>query len=196
MEAASMHGSRYCDNPYKTEMIDVLKIVQLAAPSPKHNRVVVNITQILGRHFKGKSCQVFAEGVEVHLFNDDDYVMPDLLVLCDPNKIKDNGIYGSPDLIAEVLSPSTANMDRGRKKELYAKAGVKEYWIVDHNAKSVEVHVLDNEQYVLDYVYYVFNDYDFEGMTEEKKESFRFTIISPAFPELSIELSEVFEHIR
>jgi Uma2 family endonuclease len=52
-------------------------------------------------------------------------------VVCDKNKIEDKGIFGAPDFIVEILSPSSAEMDTKRKMELYEKAGVREYWIVD-----------------------------------------------------------------
>ena len=70
-----------------------------------------------------------------------------------------NGIHGVPDLIVEVLSHGTEKKDRGYKKDLYEKCGVREYWLVDTENQTVEVYLLKNEKFVLDEVYKVFPDY-------------------------------------
>lgn len=67
-------------------------------------------------------------------------VQPDLSVICDKSKFSQGAYKGSPDLVAEVLSPSTAHRDRDDKLNLYRKAGVKEYWIVDPHYQTVEVY--------------------------------------------------------
>ena len=75
------------------------------------------------------------------------------MIVCDPNIRKKDGIHGAPDLVVEVLSPSTAHNDRFRKKEIYAKAGVKEYWIVDPLNCIIEVYLNQNSDLVLDRLY-------------------------------------------
>ena len=69
-------------------------------------------------------------------------MIPDVSVVCDKNIIKKNGIYGAPDLIVEVLSPSTLKYDWNYKFNLYEAAGVREYWIVDPKAKIVNIFLL------------------------------------------------------
>ena len=63
--------------------------------------------------------------------NDQTFVEPDISVICDPDKLSDRGCEGAPDLVIEVVSPSSRRMDYIRKMALYADAGVREYWIVD-----------------------------------------------------------------
>jgi Uma2 family endonuclease len=70
------------------------------------------------------------------------------VVICDSSKINDRGCNGAPDLIIEILSPSTVRQDRVLKFHKYLEAGVLEYWIVDPEGKTVQVHILDNGHYI------------------------------------------------
>jgi Uma2 family endonuclease len=70
-------------------------------------------------------------------------VQPDVLVVCDPDKVKSRGIFGAPDLIIEILSPSSGRRDRWDKKALYEKYGVKEYLLFDPDGKYAEQYVLE-----------------------------------------------------
>ena len=74
-------------------------------------------------------------------------VQPDLLVVCDPEKVDRQGVHGAPDLVLEILSPSTRRSDRLTKHLLYQRAGVREYWIVDPATRSVAVHLLEAQHY-------------------------------------------------
>lgn len=76
-------------------------------------------------------------------------VIPDVTVVCDPQKLDSVGCKGAPDLIAEVLSPSNRRHDRFTKFNLYQRAGVREYWIVDPDDKSVQVFLLEEGRYTL-----------------------------------------------
>jgi len=87
--------------------------------------------------------------------------LPDIKIVCDRNKITKNEIRGAPDLIAEVLSPRTRRKDISEKKDLYEKHGVREYWIVNTENKTVEVYILNNGKFILDNVY--------EKIDEEEK---------------------------
>ena len=75
---------------------------------------------------KGRACIPFGDGVLVHLTDEDKFV-PDVMVVCDRNKIKPDGVYGAPDLVVEVLSPSTVKNDKGYKKSIYESSGIPEY---------------------------------------------------------------------
>ena len=70
-------------------------------------------------------------------------------VVCDPDKVKPDGIHGAPDLVVEVLSPSTARNDRTRKAEVYAACGVREYWLVLPKEKQVEIYLPEGSAFVL-----------------------------------------------
>jgi Uma2 family endonuclease len=74
-------------------------------------------------------------------------VQPDILVVCDQGKIKEDGIYGAPDFIAEILSPSTAYKDMSVKLKLYERSGVREYWMVNPDTGSVFRYTLKNGLY-------------------------------------------------
>lgn len=121
------------------------------SPTPKHQDVVDELTAEFKMFLRGKKCMAFSAPMDVCLFADKntktgdilDWVQPDLFVVCDRNKIGDKSIFGVPDLVIEVLSPSTARNDRLIKFNSYEKAGVKEYWIVDPYNMSVEVYILD-----------------------------------------------------
>lgn len=74
-------------------------------------------------------------------------VEPDITVVCDPSKLDDIGCKGAPDLVMEILSPSTQRHDKLTKFNLYQRAGVPEYWIVDPTNRSVQVFVLEDGHY-------------------------------------------------
>lgn len=80
---------------------------------------------------------------------EENVVQPDLCVICDENKIDEKGCNGAPDLIIEVLSPSSSTMDLKDKRQLYQKTGVLEYWVVDPFDGIVHVFVMDeNGEYI------------------------------------------------
>lgn len=111
------------------------------SPSPRvpHQRIVGRLYALLERFLEGKSCEVFIspidvfplDGKEARADDDDDTVVqPDIVVVCDPGTIQDDGIHGAPDLVVEILSDSTAYKDLTEKKALYETCGVSEYWII------------------------------------------------------------------
>ncbi len=84
-------------------------------------------------------------------------VQPDVYVICDKSKVVDGRLFGAPDFIAEILSPSTAKKDTGIKAAKYAAAGVREYWIVDSRRERIIVYILNEEGYY-DISLYTFED--------------------------------------
>ncbi|OHD40966.1 MAG: hypothetical protein A2015_17370 [Spirochaetes bacterium GWF1_31_7] len=110
------------------------------APSPgtTHQGLSSVIHGELYQYLKNKPCRVFFE-LDVVL-SEGDVVKPDIIVVCDKTKIKDKHISGAPDLIVEILSPSTAKKDKNDKYALYKSSGVKEYWIVDPHNQVIDVH--------------------------------------------------------
>ena len=121
---------------------------------------------------------------------ENDHVIPDAMIICNKDIIQKNGIHGAPDLVVEVLSPGTAKNDRGYKKDLYEKCGVKEYWIVEPDARSIEVYLLVNGKYILDEVYAVFPDY--MVLTEEDRTRFHNSIPVSLYQDFSISLEDIF----
>jgi len=143
------------ENDVCAEVINGEIIGMSPSPTPKHQDVVDELTAEFKMFLRGKECMAFSAPIDVCLFADKetkidkivDWVQPDLLVVCDKTKIDDKNIYGAPDLVVEVLSPSTARNDRLIKFNSYEKAGVKEYWIVDPYNMSVEIYTLDRVSY-------------------------------------------------
>jgi Uma2 family endonuclease len=139
-----------------SEMVELIKgkIVKMSpAPSSSHQRVSTGLTGEFYNFLKGKPCQVFAAPFDVRLTrvkNEKEItsvVQPDLCVICDPTKIDEQGCLGAPEMIIEILSPSTTRKDVHDKFELYQEAGVLEYWIVSPNDKIVDVFLLENDTY-------------------------------------------------
>lgn len=126
-----------------------------AAPSWQHQAVSGQLLKQFLMYLDGKPCQAFSAPFDLRLSEsgkrDEDatqIVQPDILVVCDKKGLKGTGYYGIPDLVVEVISPSTVKMDRIIKFNQYEKAGIKEYWIVEPDAKLVSVFVLqDNNRY-------------------------------------------------
>lgn len=137
------------------EIIDGIAYMQ-AAPSPNHQRVSGELYRQFATYLLDKTCEVYPAPFCVRLTKGNEkrnedvrkVVEPDVTVVCDKSKIDDKGCNGAPDLIVEVMSPTTAKMDKLIKFNKYETAGVKEYWIVDPNAKLVDVFVLQkNKRY-------------------------------------------------
>lgn len=118
------------------------------APTINHQQICQNIAVIFGNFFKDKSCRPFVAPTDVKL-SETDVVQPDNFVVCNQDIIKKDCIEGVPDLIVEILSPSTELKDRNIKRDLYQRTGVKELWFVSSVYAYVEVFVLENKGYRL-----------------------------------------------
>ena len=128
------------------------RLVMMATPTLNHNIVSGNVYHTFGDYLRGKPCMPFHDNTKVFLEKDERYI-PDVMVVCDRDKLRRKGVYGAPDLVVEVLSPATRRNDRGRKKDVYEKHGVREYWIIDPKGQSVEQYVLENGRFVLRDIY-------------------------------------------
>jgi Uma2 family endonuclease len=140
------------DEDFRAELLDG-EIVMMAPPLRVHQEIVSELFFQIKSYLKGKKCKVYPAPFAVRLFpiknrSDDTVFQPDIVVVCDPEKLDDRGCNGPPDLVIEIISPSTAKYDRVYKLRKYQKAGVREYWIVDPETKSVQVFVLEDGRYV------------------------------------------------
>lgn len=183
----------YQDDHTIIEKINGQKVLMSPRPATRHSRAAGRIYGIFFQFLRKKRCEAFFEH-EVHL-DDENVFVPDVLIICDKNKIKANWIDGAPDLVVEVLSPSTTINDRGIKKDVYERSGVKEYWIVDPRAKSIEVHYLKDGRLVLDHVYMIFPPEEWERMTEEQRAAARLSVKVSLYDDLLVDVREVFEDI-
>lgn len=145
------------DEP-RYEIIDGIPYMQ-AAPSRQHQRIVTQLTGELYAFLKGKTCEVYTAPFDVRLSaakDEEEYyvVQPDISVVCDNRKLDDKGCKGAPDLIVEVLSPSTWQRDRIEKLNQYQKHGVKEYLLIYPNEKILEQYLLEeNGTYRTPFIY-------------------------------------------
>ena len=143
------------------ELIDG-RIYMMAAPAIKHQRIAGFIYRKLGDYLNGKPCEPFISPVDVVLFEkknkwdkSQNVFEPDVFVVCDPEKISEERIYGAPDFIVEIVSPSNSERDYYYKCRLYMQYGVKEYWIVNPETKNILVYINGEEVKTHNYT---FND--------------------------------------
>lgn len=126
--------------------------VMMAPPSRVHQKISGEIFRQIANYLEGKTCEVYPAPFGVRLFEKDGdtpddvdtLVEPDISVVCDKNKLDKNGCKGAPDMVVEILSPSTLRHDHFVKLGLYQRAGVQEYWIVSPENKTVQVYTLNN----------------------------------------------------
>jgi len=157
------------------------------APNLDHQDISRRINRKLDQYFIKSSCSLFYAPVDVVLFdkkksvekNQEIYtvVQPDLFVVCDAEKIADGKkCVGAPDLVIEILSPGNSEKEMNIKYKLYEEAGVQEYWLVYPAEKSINIFVLEKDQFI--------------GL---KPYSETEILKSKIFPDLEIDLNEVFE---
>ena len=175
------------------ETINGREYLMSPRPASRHLRTASNIHGLFWQFLRGKRCEAFFEP-DVFL-DEETNVVPDVVIVCDKDKIKYNGIHGAPDLVVEVLSPSTAARDRGIKKAAYEKAGVKEYWIVDPSVKSVEVYHLQEGRLELFDVFLVYPPEEWERMNEEERAKARLPVKVSLYDDLLVDVREVFENV-
>ncbi|MFZ8786239.1 Uma2 family endonuclease [Thermocrinis sp.] len=117
-------------------------LIMSPAPSYSHQRTVGKVFLKLSRLLEEKGQgEVLISSIDVYL-DEKNVFQPDIVVLLKEGKAKveEKGIFGPPDVVVEILSPSTAYYDLIVKKEVYERAGVKEYWILDPNRKTFEIY--------------------------------------------------------
>ncbi len=177
------------------ELINGKVVVMSPSPAIKHNFIAGNIYNIFANYLYGKNCTPFSDGVDVYLTSQDVFI-PDVMIVCDPDKIKDDGIYGAPDLVVEVLSPSTAKNDRFYKKEVYEACGVREYWLVDPNNKTVEQYLLTDGKFMIKEIYAVHPDYYLNKLTDEERTAIPTKFKCSLYDDLTIKLADVFYRVK
>ena len=175
---------------WKTELVQGREIAMSPA-SIRHIAIQRNLGGIIWQFLRGKKCQVMMEAEVV--FDEDNKFIPDLIVVCDPDKIKKNHIEGAPDFVVEVLSPSTRRRDITTKKEIYEKYGVKEYWIISPKDEAIEVYILRDGRYELDGVYHNFDEEDWAALSEAEKAEQQLSLKISLYSDLEIQVKEVFE---
>jgi Uma2 family endonuclease len=166
------------------EKVEIIKgkLFKMAMPTEKHQRISGNLHGLLWSYLRGKKCKVYHPPFDVRLekpphqrkITDKSIytvVQPDITVVCDMEKVDTKGCMGAPDMIIEILSPSTGAKDLKDKKEVYEFSGVKEYWIVSPEDETLTVFLLNEQgKYVFDNYYanidvvkvHIFDDFDID----------------------------------
>ncbi len=188
LEAATKEKYTYGDyltwpDEERWELIDGVPYNMTPAPSRAHQDISRELMLQLAVYLKDKNCQVYAAPFDVRLPKGDEederietVVQPDLVVVCDENKLDERGCKGAPDLVIEILSPYTAGKDMKIKRDLYERVGVLEYWLADPTNKTLQVYKIGNDgKYGPPQVY----------TTEEE-------VKVEIFPDLGIDLTRVF----
>ncbi len=137
----------------RAELIDG-EMFMMATPTLTHQDLLMQMSVDIGlyiREHRGK-CKVLPAPFAVYIKNDErNYVEPDISVICNPDRLDEKGCHGAPDWAVEILSPSSRYMDRVRKLALYEAAGIREYWIVDPQQKSVTVYNFERKSEPVQY---------------------------------------------
>ena len=141
-------------------------VYDMASPSQEHQTISMELSTVLNTYIRGKkgSCRVFHAPFDVKLSEQPlTIVQPDLMIVCDKDKLDGKRCNGAPDFIIEIVSPGNPADDYIRKLYYYKNAGVREYWIVDPRRKNVTINFFEcnmlNVQYSFDSVIKV-NIYD------------------------------------
>ena len=160
----------------RAELIDG-ELYMLATPNRIHQRLVKEFTYLIEDYIRSKNgdCEVYPAPFAVFLnANNEIYLEPDISVICDKNKLTNEGCNGAPDWIIEVVSPSSRPMDYNKKLFKYRTAGVREYWIVDYERNLITVYDFEHDE-MADYTFSekvkagIYEDFeiDFSGITIE-----------------------------
>ena len=171
------------------ELIDGVAWNMCAAPASHHQSLLQELGRQIGNLLEGHNCRVFPAPFDVLLPDTadeswdatDTVLQPDLTVICDRPKIREHGCVGAPDLVIEILSPSTMSKDLSVKRERFARAGVPECWFVSPGDESVLVFVLDDNGH-----------YPEVPQVHDRNAALR----SSAVPAIQLELSGIFSRAR
>ena len=162
------------------------------SPTPgfRHGIINSNIHAIIKHGLKNSLCLVFMENLDFKYHPDinDDYLCPDIMIVCDRRHLKGSFYSGVPKFIVETLSPSTTKKDKTVKKDIYEQAGVEEYWIVSPQG-FVDIYYLEDGKYVLNQSCMLQNDEDDEDYNVDQEICLR------AFPHIKMTLGEIFEGV-
>ncbi|KAI4449384.1 hypothetical protein C823_003913 [Eubacterium plexicaudatum ASF492] len=136
-------------NGQRAELIDG-EMYMMATPSRIHQKLVMILLNSIFNHIRDKNgdCEVYPSPFAVFLNADDKtYLEPDISVICDKNKLTEEGCNGAPDWIIEIVSFSSRQMDYNKKLFKYRTAGVREYWIVDPVKQLIMVYNFEHDAF-------------------------------------------------
>jgi len=145
---------RHWPDDVRYELVDGAAFMMAPAPSVDHQTLAFEVGRQLGNALEGHPCRVLLAPVDVLLAKAgeaddavDTVVQPDVLVVCDPQKVTPRGIRGAPDWVLEVISPASASHDQIVKLAAYERAGVREYWLAHPADRVLTIYRLDGTAY-------------------------------------------------
>ena len=155
---------------------EIIEGVKIMSPSPVmgHGTITSNLIKTIGTYASIKKLGIcFGDHMDVH-FPDGNLFQPDFIFVSAAKAElfldkRNKTLHGVPDMVAEIFSHSTMKRDRGIKKDIYERNGVREYWMIDPWRETVEVYLLHDGKYELDGMYINYSDNDFEFMTDEER---------------------------
>ena len=160
-----------------------------------HNDVIGRLYAELRMYLRKKNLgYIFTDNLDVHL-PDGNLFKPDLTVVKKENAAIINwqsGIYGVPDMVVEVFSRATRKKILTVKKDIYEKNGVKEYWIIDPRAKTVDVYILRDGKFELDEFYLKYTEEELKNLDDEEKASYKPEIKVSIFDDLFVKVDDIF----
>ena len=174
------------DGYKKIEKIDGVIYEMSPSASICHGIINGNIYTAFCNQLKGSMCRVFMENLDFYL-GDDEWLVPDIIIVCDPRSIRNGRYRGTPKFILEILSPSTAKRDRLLKKSKYESAGVEELWIIEPRGKALEIYYLRDGRYILEETFLLEEDKEDEDYNADVRIHLR------GFPNLTVTLGEIFD---
>ena len=178
------------DRYMKDEKINGVIYNMSPSPDYRHGIVDSNIHTIIKQGLKNSICLVSIENLDYkyHPDENDDYVCPDIMVICDRKHLKGGSYSGTPKYIDETLSQSTAKIGKIEKKDIYERAGVEEYWIISPQG-FLDIYYLEDGKYSLNQSYMIESDQEAECYNAETEISLR------AFPHIKMTLAQIFEGV-
>ncbi len=160
-----------------------------------HSDIIGRLYLFIGNHLmEQKSGYVYTDNVDVH-FSDGTLFKPDLCVVLKANEkilAGRKAIFGAPDMVVEVLSKSTRRNDLTIKKDIYEAQGVHEYWIIDPYMKAISVYLLRDGKYFFDDEYILFDEEEFEQLTDEEKAKVKYEVPVSILEGLKVPIEFIF----
>ena len=175
----------------REELIGGKVVAMSPRPGWNHISIAANIYNLFANYLHRKKCTAIPDGCDLYLTDEDRFV-PDMMVVCDRDKIRTDGVHGAPDLVVEVLSPSTAQNDRHRKWKVYESCGVREYWIADAANRTIEQYFLQDGTFQLNAVYPAYREWELRRMTEEERAAVVARFKCSLFDDFEIALEDIF----
>ena len=166
----------------------------MSRPSVNHQRISKNVVGIFDRYLDGKRCEAILE--EDVYFNDDNNFIPDVMIVCNPDIVEEDGIHGVPDLVVEIISKSTAERDRNEKFAKYEKFGVKEYWIVDPFMRCVDVYHLVEDKFVKSCSCQFYNEKELTRLSDKEKEEIISEIKVSLYDDFIVQVKDIFKRVK